>query len=64
MHQNPHAQIQKPISLSEVATRFGVNATTLVRWGAQGRVTTIRSLSGQRRYRAEEIERALSSHAR
>jgi excisionase family DNA binding protein len=45
----------------EVAAVFGVTAKTVTRWAAQGRVPTIRTLGGHRRYRAADIERALTS---
>jgi excisionase family DNA binding protein len=61
MHFPPTPRVEKSMTLSEVSSRFGVSATTLVRWGAEGRVRTIRSMSGKRRFDADEIERALAN---
>jgi excisionase family DNA binding protein len=48
------------LTRSEVAAIFGVTAKTVTRWASQGRVPTIRTLGGHRRYRATDIERVLA----
>ncbi|MCW2522613.1 MAG: binding domain protein excisionase family [Frankiales bacterium] len=48
------------LTRSEVAAIFGVTAKTVTRWASQGRVPTIRTLGGHRRYRVTDIERVLA----
>jgi excisionase family DNA binding protein len=52
------------LTRTEVAAIFGVSAKTVTRWASQGRVPTIRTLGGHRRYRAADIDRALTSGTR
>ena len=44
---------------AEVAHMFRVNPKTVTRWARSGKLTAIRTLGGNRRFRASEIERAL-----
>jgi excisionase family DNA binding protein len=39
----------------EVAALFRVDPKTVTRWAEQGRLTTVRTLGGHRRFRAEEV---------
>ena len=39
----------------EVAALFRVDPTTVTRWAEQGRLTTVRTLGGHRRFRADEV---------
>jgi excisionase family DNA binding protein len=41
---------------TEVATVFGVDAKTVTRWAKAGKLTSIRTLGGHRRYMRSEIE--------
>ncbi|GAB4325408.1 MAG: hypothetical protein Kow0010_07870 [Dehalococcoidia bacterium] len=56
------------LSRRDVAERFGVSPQTVTRWAKLGILPHIRTLGGQRRYPADEIERlttaARSSPAR
>jgi excisionase family DNA binding protein len=61
MHFPSTPRVETSMTLSEVSSRFGTSATTLVRWGAEGRVRTIRSMSGKRRFDTDEIERAMAN---
>lgn|SRR5512146_565263 len=43
----------------EVATMFRVDPKTVTRWAKQGRLTSIRTLGGHRRYRETEVRALL-----
>lgn len=45
---------------SEVGERFRVDPRTVARWAKQGKLTTIRTLGGHRRYSRAEIEALLT----
>jgi excisionase family DNA binding protein len=40
----------------EVAQRFHVNPKTVTRWAKAGKLTSIRTLGGHRRYRKSEVD--------
>lgn len=44
---------------AEVAALFRVDPKTVGRWATAGRITTIRTLGGHRRFRASEVRRLL-----
>jgi len=44
----------------EVATLFRVDAKTVTRWAKAGRLTSIRTLGGHRRYKESEVRALLS----
>jgi excisionase family DNA binding protein len=44
---------------SEVATMFRVDPKTVTRWAKAGKLTSIRTLGGHRRYREEEVRALL-----
>ena len=44
---------------AEVATMFRVDPKTVTRWAKAGKLTSIRTLGGHRRFRASEIRRCL-----
>lgn len=48
---------------SEVAALFRVDPKTVTRWAKAGKLTSIRTLGGHRRYRAVEVHALLDSHA-
>ena len=52
---------QRPelLTPAEVAALFRVDATTVTRWAKAGKLVTIRTLGGHRRYRADEVRRLL-----
>lgn len=39
----------------EVATMFGVDSRTITRWAAAGKLSSLRTLGGHRRYVAHEV---------
>lgn len=52
---------------SEVAAMFRVDPKTVTRWAKAGKLSSIRTLGGHRRYRASEIHALLNgdgSHSR
>jgi excisionase family DNA binding protein len=49
------------LSPAEVAALFRVDSKTVTRWAMAGKISSIRTLGGHRRYRADEIRRLLSA---
>jgi excisionase family DNA binding protein len=45
---------------AEVATMFRVDPKTVTRWAKAGKLTSIRTLGGHRRYREVEVRALLS----
>ena len=43
----------------EVAALFAVDSRTVARWANEGRLSTVRTLGGHRRFYAEEVFRLL-----
>lgn len=54
----PHEVLLTP---SEVATLFRVDPKTVTRWAKAGKLTSIRTLGGHRRYREAEVRGLLVS---
>jgi excisionase family DNA binding protein len=46
---------------AEVATMFRVDPKTVTRWAKAGKLTSIRTLGGHRRYREAEVRALLSA---
>ena len=46
----------------EVADLFGVDPKTVTRWAKAGKLTSIRTLGGHRRYRKSEVEQLRQSY--
>lgn len=46
---------------SEVAKLFRVDPKTVTRWAKAGKLSSIRTLGGHRRYRADEVRRLLEA---
>ena len=46
---------------AEVAAMFRVDPKTVTRWAKAGKLTSIRTLGGHRRYRESEVKALLSS---
>jgi excisionase family DNA binding protein len=44
---------------AEVAALFRVDPKTVTRWAKAGKLSSIRTLGGHRRYRADEVRRFL-----
>ena len=49
------------LSRRDVAVRFGVAPQTITRWANEGIIPYVRTLGGQRRYPAYEVERLVSA---
>jgi excisionase family DNA binding protein len=55
--------VEKLLTPAEVAARFRVDPKTVTRWAKAGKLSSIRTLGGHRRYRATEIEALLAGTA-
>jgi predicted site-specific integrase-resolvase len=53
-----YAELMTP---GEVALAFKVDRATVNRWGAQGRLDSILTPSGQRRYSADQVRELLAA---
>ncbi|ABW13765.1 DNA binding domain, excisionase family [Parafrankia sp. EAN1pec] len=51
--------IESMLTPGEVATLFRVDPKTVTRWARAGKLTSIRTLGGHRRYREAEVRAAL-----
>lgn len=47
---------------SEVASLFRVDPKTVTRWAKAGKLTSIRTLGGHRRYKESEVKNLLASN--
>ncbi|HYT30573.1 MAG TPA: BldC family transcriptional regulator [Actinomycetota bacterium] len=54
---------EKLLTPAEVAAMFRVDPKTVTRWAKAGKLSSIRTLGGHRRYRAEEIQGLLTGSA-
>ena len=59
----PSPEDEELLTPAEVASLFRCDPKTVTRWAKAGKLTTIRTLGGHRRYRASEV-RALISGSR
>ncbi len=59
----PAAPLQALLTPSEVAGMFRVDPKTVTRWAKAGKLTSIRTLGGHRRYRSAEVLALLQSAA-
>jgi excisionase family DNA binding protein len=48
------------LTLAEVAATFRVDPTTVMRWAKAGKLTSIKTLGGHRRYRESEVRALLA----
>jgi len=55
----PGAERSQLLTRREVALRFGVSPQTVTRWANEDIIPHVRTLGGQRRYPAYEVERLL-----
>jgi len=51
---------EKLLTPAEVANRFGVSPKTVTRWAQKGKLTSIRTPGGHRRYRETEVRALLA----
>ena len=57
MNRIPDAEVL--LTPKEVAQRFHVNPKTVTRWAKAGKLTSIRTLGGHRRYKESEVKQLL-----
>ena len=59
---NPLISVQeKLLTPAEVASLFRVDPKTVTRWAKAGKLTSIRTLGGHRRYKESEVKALLKS---
>ena len=63
MVRNGHSQVGQEVLLTpaEVASLFRVDPKTVTRWAKAGKLTSIRTLGGHRRYKDSEVKALLNS---
>ena len=54
---------EKLLTPAEVASLFRVDPKTVTRWAKAGKISSIRTLGGHRRYRESEVRQLLGSTA-
>ncbi len=60
MNARPAAQSESLLTPSEVASLFRVDPKTVTRWAKAGKLSSIRTLGGHRRYRESEVRALLA----
>jgi excisionase family DNA binding protein len=58
----PSPETEHLLTPAEVAALFRVDPKTVTRWAKAGKLTSIRTLGGHRRYRSSEVHALLDSH--
>jgi excisionase family DNA binding protein len=53
-------EVEELMTPGEVAEVFRVDPKTVTRWAKSGKLTSIRTLGGHRRYRADEVASLLA----
>ena len=63
MVRNGHLPTEQEVLLtpSEVASLFRVDPKTVTRWAKAGKLTSIRTLGGHRRYKDSEVKALLNT---
>ena len=56
-------EVEKLLTPAEVASLFRVDPKTVTRWAKAGKLNSIRTLGGHRRYRASEVHALLDAHS-
>ncbi len=60
MNARPTTQAESLLTPSEVASLFRVDPKTVTRWAKAGKLSSIRTLGGHRRYRESEVRALLA----
>jgi len=60
MNARPTTQSESLLTPSEVASLFRVDPKTVTRWAKAGKLSSIRTLGGHRRYRESEVRSLLA----
>ena len=55
-------EVEHLLTPAEVAALFRVDPKTVTRWAKAGKLTSIRTLGGHRRYRSAEVHSLLDAH--
>jgi len=58
-----HSEPEQLLTPAEVAALFRVDPKTVTRWAKSGKLTSIRTLGGHRRYRAVEVYALLEANS-
>ncbi len=61
--QGAGTETEHLLTPAEVAALFRVDPKTVTRWAKAGKLTSIRTLGGHRRYRSSEVHALLDAHA-
>ena len=56
-----HAEAENLLTPAEVAALFRVDPKTVTRWAKAGKIGSIRTLGGHRRFRESEVKALLAS---
>ena len=56
---NGNGNGERLLTPAEVAALFRVDPKTVTRWAKSGKLSSIRTLGGHRRYRADEVKKFL-----
>ncbi|MGH9129893.1 MAG: BldC family transcriptional regulator [Acidimicrobiales bacterium] len=59
MTMTEQLETEELLTPAEVAALFRVNPKTVTRWARSGKLTSIRTLGGHRRFLASEVEHRL-----
>jgi excisionase family DNA binding protein len=62
MTVSPFSEPEPLLTPSEVASLFRVDPKTVTRWAKAGKLASIRTLGGHRRYRESEVRRLLTGN--
>ena len=63
MTSGPGTPDDKLLTPGEVARLFRVSPKTVTRWAEAGKLSSIRTLGGHRRFAADEVRRVLEGHS-
>lgn len=63
-HDNDRPDLDVLLTPAEVAKLFRVDPKTVTRWAQSGKLSSIRTLGGHRRYRRAEVELLLREASR
>lgn len=61
MSSHPYPSSESLLTPAEVASLFRVDPKTVTRWAKSGKLSSIRTLGGHRRYRESEVRGLLST---
>jgi excisionase family DNA binding protein len=64
MNQRRQTDIERLLTPAEVADIFRCDPKTVTRWAKQGKLTSLRTLGGHRRYREAEVQSLLQATRR